>query len=248
MAHGISQLENRDWDIKNSLRIKKNVRLATERYVLIESFERLPQLNADLAVSTNLNFELLGTNAANNDVTFSTTIAGIQLETNTTANDQDIIVPHLASAQSAWSNIKWGTENQVSWECVIRTGASVASIVIWAGLKLTNTSVVATDDDQAFFRFAAATDTYWNYIYSIGGTDTATASTVAVATSTTYNLRIEVDSSRKAAFYINDTLVGRSTALTNDVDLIPYIGVQTTTTAAKYLIVCKEQISRIWYE
>jgi len=248
MANGIPQLETRNWNFKRNVQITGELRKSTDRYVLDEYFRQLPQANASFAAGINADFELLGTNAANNDVTFATTIAGIQLETNTTANDQDIIAPHLTSGQSAWTGIKWGTENQTNWSCVIRTGASVASITIWAGLKLTNTSVIATDDDQVLFRFAAASDTYWNYIYSIGGSDTATASTVTVAASTTYKLRIEIDSSRIATFYINDTVVGKSTALTNDVDFIPYVGVQTTTTAAKYLNVCQEQISRIWFE
>ena len=32
-------------------------------------------------------------------------------------NDQVIVLPHLDSSQTAWTNILWGTENQTHWAC-----------------------------------------------------------------------------------------------------------------------------------
>jgi len=217
------------------------------RKTLVERFNRLPQLNASVAVSTNLDFEILGTNASNDDVTFAATVGGIQLQTDGADNDQVIVLPHLDTSQSAWTGIKWGTENQTVWEAVIRTDA-ITACTIWAGLKLTNTSVVATDDDQAFFRYAAASDTNWQCVYSIGGTDVSADSGVAVAANTNVYFRIEIDSDRKANFYINDVKVAQSTALTNDVDLIPYVGIHANAAAAKTLNLVSEKISRIIFE
>jgi len=227
---------------KNPIAAKVNTN--AERVVLEEHFAQLPQANADIAVTTNLNFEVLGTGGSSDDVTFGSTVGGILLTTDSSASQQVIIAPHLDSNQTAWTTTKWGTENQVIWEAVIRTGASVADIVIWAGLKLTNTSVVATDDDQAFFRFDTNVAN-WEATYSIAGTDTESDTGVAVAANTNYYFRIEIDADRKAHFYIDDKEVAISTALTNDKDLIPYIGVEGN---AKTLYVVKEKISRIIYE
>lgn len=214
------------------------------RYQLIETFQRLPSANASIGVATNLDFEIKGTGASADDVTFNTTTAGLLLTTDSSASQQVIVLPHLDTGQTAWTNTLWGTENQVVWECLLRTGASITDVTIWAGLKLTNTSAVATDADQAFFRFDGNVAN-WEPTYSIGNTDTELNSGVAVAVNTTYHLRIEIDSDRKAHFYINDDEVGSSTALTNDVDLIPYVGVEGN---AKTLILIEERISRIIYE
>jgi hypothetical protein len=115
-------------------------------------------------------------------------------------------------------------------------------------LKLTNTEAVATDDDQAFFRFDSTDDTTWKCVSSVAGTDTSADSGLTVAANTTYHLRIEIDSDRKAHFFINDDEVAISAALTNDVDLIPYVGVQGDTTAAKTIHLAKQKISRIIFE
>lgn len=258
MGHGISQLENCNLSFKGDtnepcryLEVENKAHLfrSSGRVYLEEFFHKLPSINASAAYSVNENFEVLGTNGSADDVTFSTTRAGIQLQTDGATNDQVIILPHLASGLSAWTGIKWGTENQVIWECAISTAASITDCLFWAGLKLTNTSTVATDADQVFFRFQQGTDTYWVVESSIGGTDTATASTVTPAVNTIYRFRIIIDSSRRAHCYINDAHVYTTAALTNDVDFIPYVGVQDVGAgAAQTLILHYEKISRILYE
>lgn len=221
--------------------------LPYERYTLTEMFEQLPQLNASIGVATNLDFEILGTNASNDDVTFSSTVAGIQLQTDGAANDQVIVLPHLDTSQSAWAGVKWGTENQVIWECVLRTSTSVSAVVIYAGLKLTNTPVVATDNDQVFFRYDGNVAN-WEATVSIGGTDLEIDTGVPVTADTNYYLKIEIDSLRQAHFYINNNEVYVSSALTNDVDLIPYVGISASTAAAKEIVLCMQRISRIIFE
>ena len=143
---------------------KPNVR-SYRRYHLEENFAKKPGVNGDMTIDpdaddstaleafviANRDFEVLGTGGTTDDVTFGTTVGGLLLTTDSSSSQEVIIAPHLNTGQTAWTNILWGTENQVIWEAVVRTGASVAAIVIWAGLKLTNTATVATDADQVFF-------------------------------------------------------------------------------------------------
>jgi len=250
----------------------------TNRYYLSEYFTQLPALNAGIAnVTANKDFEILGTNVSSDDITFSTTEGGAQLQTDGADNDQVIVLPHLDASQSAWTGINWGTENQTHWACAIRTGANIADIAdmsFWAGLKLTNTPVYATDDDQAYFLYssnddmgALTTNGNLHFVYSVAGTDYITdlGIAVAVAASTIYRFRIEFDSNRKIKIYVNETQYGLVTsataggakqsyskqlslAMTDDIDLIPYVGVQALTGSAKQITLCYEHISRVLYE
>ena len=259
-----------------------------DRYYLEEYFKRRPALNTQIATSedaantiihnvANKDFEILGTNASKDDVTFSSTEGGIQLQTDTADNDQVIVLPHLDTNQTAWSGIKWGTENQVEWECAIRTGSSIADTSFWAGLKLTNVPVYATDADQAYFLYASndtlgtlTTNPNLHFVYSVGGTDYITDLGIVVVAATSgnvgiYKLRIVIDNNRQVAIYVNGVQYGLvttstaggatqstattlSNALTNDIDLIPYVGVQALTGSAKQITLCYEKISRVLFE
>ena len=229
---------------------------AQNRYYLKEYFERKPGINADIqnaAEATreivNPNFEVLGTNSSSDDVTVSATRAGMQLQTDGGAADQVIILPHLDANQSAWTGVLWGTENQVEWECAISTSTLATDIIIWAGLKLTNTPVIATDANQVFFRFSTTdSNTTWRVIDSIADVDVNTNSGVTVAAATIYHFRISIDASRIARCFINDALVRTTSALTNDIDLIPYVGVNAVDAAVHEIILHYEHISRILFE
>jgi len=237
---------------------------AKDRTGLVEHFEKAPQLTgvtqlpagdsfdtSDLLLSLNANraFEVLGTSAVSADVA-QYVEGGITVATHGATNDSTIILPHLTATQSPWTKWTWGTDRSVRWGCAIQTPAAVTSCAIWAGLKLTNTPTVATDNDQVMFKFNTAhstSPTYWHMVYSISGTDTDTALTevAAVAAATKYNLLINIDSRRVASFYINGQLVGSSTALAA-VDLIPYIGIiDLSAGSARSLVVYHEEISRL---
>lgn len=238
------------------------------RYTLEEHYALRPRLDTDNVIIDpnnltageaqalfhgNRHFEIEGTNATSALVTYGTTTGGIVLTTAGADNDQMIMRPLVgfdgATTMTAWNEVNWGTENQVVWECAIVTGASVASVLIWAGLKLTNTPTIATDANQVFFRFSTDdADTTWHCIDSIAGTDTNTATVNTVAVNTPYRFKIVIDSSRIAYFYINEVLVRTTSALTNDVDLIPFFGVQALAAAAKAVTVSYQKISRIFFE
>jgi len=237
--------------------LNKPVIEGMDRYVLVANHERLPHASAtvDAAYTTeaarnaSLDFESTGTNAADGDIVHGTTVAGVQMETAGADNDQVIVHPHLDAGQTAWTETLWGTENEVTYEAVIKTDSAILTTLIWVGLKLTSDPVTATDDDQAYFKFDTDnTDTNWMIISSIAGTDTEVDSGVVVEASTIYYFRIEIDASRQAHFFINNKEVYRTAALTNDVDFIPYVGIQALAGAARFLWLSKQKISRYIYE
>jgi len=211
-----------------------------------------PGLNADIqnaAESTRMvtdpDFQLLGTNAVSTDVTYNPE-GGIIMETVGADGDEDILCPHLDANQSAWAQTTWGTDQNVRWECRIKTGANITNCIIWAGLKLTNTEVTITDANQAFFRYEDDNNNgEWEAISSVGGADDEHDTGVVVAVDTDYHLVIDIQSDRTAKFYINGTLVETSAALADAIDLIPYIGVAADgAAAAKSLIVRSQSIIR----
>jgi len=262
------------------------------RYYLYEPFYQRPGLNAiniidpdadnasALAITqaANKNFETLGTNMTTALTTFPGTQAGILMTTAGADQDQSILLPHLDTNQSAWSKVLWGTENQVEWECSISLPA-LDNQKVWAGLKLTNDQLVATDDDQIFFKFqsdatnseAFTTFANWHLVHSIGGTDYISRLPIAVAADTQYHLKIKIDSARKATIFVNGiqynvtttsgstggtavtavqpgTAATKTDALTNDVDLIPYIGIEAGAAAAEAINVHYQSMSRHVFE
>ena len=247
------------------------------RFYLEEYFYQRPGLNAiniidpdadsasDLAITqaANKNFETLGTNYTTALTTFAAHQAGILMTTATADQDQAILLPHLDTNQTVWSGTKWGTENQVQWECSIQA-AQTDNEKIWAGLKLTNDQLIATDDDKIFFKYATdATNgesldstTNWHVIHSIGGTDYISRLPIAFAADTPYHLKIVIDSDRKATVFVNGiqynltstsgstggtavtavqpgVAATKSAALTDDIDLIPYVGIEAGAGAAE---------------
>ena len=179
-------------------------------------------------------------------------------------------------AVTAWSGVQWGTENEVHWETSIMLPA-IDNQKVFCGLKLTGTAngqLVVTDDDQAYFKFQtdatnseAFTDfTLLHFVHSIGGTDYISALPITVAANTPYHLKITIDSDRKASIFVNGeqynvtttsgstggTAVTKGTtptaALTNDVDFIPYNGIECGAGAAEALNTHFIAMSRLVYE
>jgi hypothetical protein len=216
------------------------------RYKLEEYFSRKPQSNASMVIDADANdatalakyvkanrhFELLGTNADDSKVTYNATKAGINLATNGGAStDSMIVLPHLdhlthqnTGAQTAWTGVLWGTENSVEWSCAITTDSNIADHMIYAGLKLTNTHVSATDNDQAYFYYDSsktilpyqtATDT-WHFCHSTGGHDYIVNTGLTVSTDTSYRFRISINSSRQISIFINDVQYGVATVKVGD--------------------------------
>tara|TARA_B100000749_G_C18450038_1_gene475922 strand:+ start:331 stop:1065 length:735 start_codon:yes stop_codon:yes gene_type:complete len=211
-----------------------------------------PGINADILSATEAvrmiadpDFEILGTNGTSALCTYNAE-GGLDLTTAGADGDGMFLAPHLDANQSPWTQFTWGTDKETAWSCTIKTGANITNAIIWAGLKLTNTNVVATDNNQVFVRYEDdVASGIFQVISSIGGTDTTTASAVTVAVSTKYKIVISIDSSRLATIYIDGALVVTTTALTDTTDLIPYICVEADgASAAKALTVYGQSISR----
>ena len=256
------------------------------RVYLDEWFLQRPGINADIdQVSTvevqralNRNWEALGTNMTTALCTFATTSAGVLATTAGADQDQAILTPHLDTAATAWAGTLWGTENEVHFETSIMLPA-IDNQKVWAGLKLTNDQLVATDANQAFFKFQtdatnseAFTDfAKWHFVHSIGGTDYISQIPVDVAANTPYHLKIEIDSSRQATIFVNGIQYNvtstsgstggtavtavqpgqsatKSAALTDDVDFIPYVGIEAGAAAAEAVNVHYVCCSRNVYE
>ena len=262
------------------------------RYYLEEWFLQRPGLNAVNIIdpdadsasalaatqAANKNFETLGTNMTTALTTFSATHGGILMTTAGADQDQAILLPHLDTNQTAWSGTKWGTENSVEWECSISLPA-LDNQKVWAGLKLTNDQLVATDANQIFFKYqtdatnseAFSDYSYWHLVHSIGGTDYISQIPVTVAADTPYHLKIAIDSDRKATCFINGVqynitstsgstggtavtavqpgvAAAKTAALTDDIDFIPYIGIEAGAAAAEAINVHYQAISRNVFE
>ena len=231
------------------------------------------------AVGKSVNFEVLGTNMTTALATRNATVAAVTLTTAGADEDQAILCPHLDSGQTAWTGVKWGTENQVHWEALVRTSSAIDNQKIWAGLKLTNDQVVATDANQAFFKFQtdstnseAFTDfNKLHFVHSIANTDYISRLPITVAASTNYHLKIVFNSDRKMTIYVNGVQynitgtsgstggtavtavepgkqVTLSGAMTNDIDLIPYVGVEAGDGAAAAIDVSYAAASRLLFE
>jgi len=258
------------------------------RYYLEEYFNKRPALNAVATAPltnadgshadntaiilarglANRNFEVLGTNITTALCTFNPE-GGLIITTAGADQDQAIIAPHIDPNQSSWTSTKWGSDNQVEWECAIRLPA-IDNQKVWAGLKLTNDQLLATDDDQAFFKFQKDADnsetftdfTKLHFIYSKAGTDYISQLPIKVAENTNYKLRISIDSSRYVRIFVNGvqynitTTAGSTggTAVTagttsskqleDTIDFIPYIGIEAGAGAAEALHVFYQKMSR----
>ncbi len=110
-----------------------------------------------------------------------------------------------------------------------------------------------------------------HFVYSVANTDYISQLPITVAANTPYHLKMEIDSDRKATIFVNGiqynvtstsgstggtavtavqpgTAATKSTALTNDIDLIPYNGIEANAGAAEALNTHYVCMSRNVYE
>lgn len=177
-------------------------------------------------------FEMSGTNVVDGNCTYDGD-HGLKLTTQSAAADQIIVEPSAAADdRSLWREITWSTRDEVKFEALIRTDVLETTGVIMVGMSLGLASpfVVGDKADQAVFRWLEGTDTTWKVNNSIGSSDTAIDTGVAVVASSVYLLQIEFDANRRCRYYINGNLVHTSLAHSSDVDLLPVVGIQEGST------------------
>ncbi len=237
----------------------------------------------DPYITPNQNFVLGGVSGGSLQVSSSsgrsTSFAGIKLVTGTTDNDFTVLTPRDAETElptgqdsSAWSAVKFGTENKTEFSCAISTGGTITDAAIWAGLKLTEVPEYATDADQAYFLYATdddlgalTTNGNLHFVYSVGGTDYITDLKISIAASTVYRLRISIDENRQISVFVDNTQYGlvttataggatqaikttKSLAMTDDRDLLPFVGIRTLSAASRGMQVGYIKLSRDLYE
>lgn len=235
-------------------------RLLNPKYFThFERFLELPQLNATIdqvytveaARACYKHLELLGTNATAADVTFLPG-GGIRCETVGADADGDIILAHLdAGPVTALAGIGWSTARRPLFMANLVSGpdaADVTSCILWAGWKLTNTHVTATDADQCFFRFEDDVNGgRWQAVTSVANSDSAIDTGITVRSATNYRLVIDVDINRVPRFYVNGALVSTGAAMTSLATLEFYIGVEADGAAeAKQLDIRNFMVSQLY--
>ena len=212
-----------------------------------------PGINGDILSTTEAtreiadpHFEVLGTSMTSALSTYNAE-GGVTITTAGSDGNQAILAPHLDANQGPWTAYTWGTDREVVWECFFETASNITNAIIWAGLKLTNTAVVATDADQVFVRYEDDVNSgEFQVIDSIGGTDVTTDTDIVVKVSTKYHIAIAINGDREADIFINGQLVRQTAALTDAIDLIPYIAVEADGAgAAKAITVHAQLISRL---
>ena len=197
-----------------------------------------------------------GTDAVVTDITHNTS-GGINLKTNAGGTDQAYLIPNTASTvDTGLSNILWDTGKRPAVEWCFTTEnavAGISSMTAWCGFTITTPAGynVTADNDQVKVEYVAGANS-GNFMIRYS-TDTADGSTVvdysidtgiAVAINTTYVVKIALDSDRVAWVNIADAAdlgaaveIPTKYALKDVTTLIPTIGVQDDTTAAKQIAV-----------
>ena len=232
-------------------------RLKGNRIILTKVFgaRGKPGLNADMQNSSesvrmvaDSDFELLGAgaNESSDDVTINAE-GGVLLTTDGGDGDGLILLPHLDGNQSGWQQFKWGTDNETHWECQIKMGSAVTTRIVWAGLKLTNTDVIATDVDSAYFLYEDGVNSgKWQSNVTVGGTDNTVDTGIVGVANQFMHFKVVLDSAEVAHLFINGREVQAVSFSGNTADLIPYIAVEADgAAAAATLIVYGCEISRI---
>ncbi len=188
-------------------------------------------------------FEGLGTSALT--VAFAAD-GGCLFTTDATDGEGIFIVPHIDTEHGIWDDVTFGTDDETEWECTFKMG-DIDSSIVWAGLKLTNTDVVATDDDQAYFRTEDNVSSAAIVAQcSVGDSDHSHVSDNITIAGEIYTVGVKFDKDEVCHMFINGREVFSRSFKGNTVTLKPYIGVEADGAAdAAELTVYGQKISRI---
>lgn len=120
---------------------------------------------------------------------------------------------------------------------VYQTGGTITSSRWWCGWTTATLVAVATPTTQhvAAFSYDTGRDgtVFWRTVTCDGAAATVTATSVAFAGSTAYNLRIEMNGATNVLFYIDDVLAAtHTTNLPSTAQLLGFQMTVTTLTAA----------------
>ena len=114
------------------------------------------------------------------------------------------------------------------------------TIALEMPITLSTTTLTTNASDAAVFVYdTAATNDFWHIQGVKGNTDTALTNTSVLPVADTYTiLRVDIDTSGTASFYIDGVLKGNiANAVTTSVALTPTIAVTARTTSSRVLYV-----------
>ncbi len=202
-----------------------------------------PGLNADILNTSEAvreiadpSFELQGTNMTSALCTHRAE-GGILLTTAGADNDQFFLLGHQDASQSGWVN-QWNTDFDPEWECLIKTGSAVTTVVYLAGWK-SDIDAGINDADLCMFKFNTDdSDTNWQFLGNEASVDVVTDTGVAVTADTTYHLALRSGHDKVVRAYINGDCVGaQSFASGNEAFRALVIGQQLAGSITRELIV-----------
>lgn len=220
--------------------------LVGDRIVLTKVFggRGKPGINADIQNSSEAvrmiadpDFEVLGANASSDDVTYNAE-GGVLLTTDGADGDGLFLLPHLDANQTPWEQFTWGTDNETEWECWLKMGAAVTTRIVWCGLKLTNTDVIATNDDSAYFRYEDGVNSEkWQSNVSVGGTDNTVDTGIVGVADQFLHFKVVLDKAEVCHMFANGREIQAVSFSGASADLIPYICVEADGAAAAATLV-----------
>ena len=165
----------------------------------------------------------------------------------------------LVLTTSSTDNDKVEVAHELNWEaakaCIFETRlyvTDITNIAVCAGFNdakteatvklpfsISNVTITNTTSDAVMFVFDAdQASANWYFCNDKANAAAGSISTVAVANTTNYVLRIETDTSGNAWYYIDGTIVGyKANAITAATDLTPYIGAAARASDASTVVV-----------
>jgi len=221
------------------------------RLVLVETFERRPEVNANIANDTANKVWELETIV---NVPTSTLAAGggVVITTAGAANDGAAVIPHQDANQSAWNAITWSSSEQIIGKFNFFPD-NVTAVRIECGFRTTTGAMDdATDNDKLILRFdstdGATSNTNWVLVTSATGADTTSDTGVAAAASA-IRVVFTVDASFQVRCYINSLLQNDPTAnvlTAATAQGLPYAGILQTGVNARAMDVQRITASRTY--
>jgi hypothetical protein len=229
-----------------------------------ERFNKRPALNATLVptnldptqaevaaiLAANLDLEIAGVNADDAGVEFLEG-GGIRMETVGADGDEHILQAHTDTNQSSLAACNWDSRNRPLFMANILTGPEAADIdncILWMGWKLTSAEAVATDADQAYFRYENGVNGgRWQAITEADSVNDSHDTGILVNSGTLYRLIVDVGPDRVPRYYINNRLVETGPALRALATFDFFIGVASDGAAeAKELDIRNFMVSQLY--
>jgi len=182
----------------------------SDRLVMVERFERLPSIVADIAnQDAHQTLAIIGTTATSAECTYAAG-GGINLATNGAAADSTIVYGQQGARQGSWHAVEWNAADEIIIKCNCR-GIDTADTRVAAMCKLTVAMDDTTDADGFQLRFdqsdGVTSNVNWVACTSDTNVDELEDTGVAYANDTNYRIVMSVSAGLEVSYFINGLLV-----------------------------------------